>query len=683
MTDSFFAKTGRSVPFRLRRSIPLILTLISCSAASADDSLDEIAGMNLEDLMKVEVSTVSRKQQKMADVASAVHVISQEDIRRSGATSIPEALRLAPGLNVARIGSSSWAISARGFNDRYANKLLVQIDGRSVYTPLFSGVFWDVQDTMMEDIDRIEVIRGPGAAMWGANAVNGVINIITKSAKDTQGNLLVAGAGEEERGFAGFRHGGQSDEDTFYRVYGKGFDRNAAVDSSGKRLDDDWRGTQAGFRLDKRLADGDKLTLQGDQYRRTVGETVRPCTILTPPYGAAYPADDKASGLNLLARWQHKLADQSEIQLQGYFDRVQISAPKLSDVQHTFDLDFQHHLAPSLRHDIIWGANLRHIKSSPVNTPEIAFNPNTISYTNSSIFAQDDIAIVAERLRLTVGGKLEKPRFGGTQFLPNARLMWTPDGTNSVWFSASRASRTPSRGEATGQVALGVVPPLTGTNTTPLPMQLMAYSNSNLRGEILKAFEIGYRAMLTPRLSFDIAAYENRYERLSQWQLGSPSLSFDPVMNLNVPLSYLNATTSMKTRGIEAVADWRPLNWMRFEGSYTLIRYITAPWDGVNVDFSGTTPRHQYALRWQTDISARTQFDLSVRHITKLSASDREVPAYTSLDLRLGHAVSKNLDVSIVGQNMLDKRHLEFAEWGNVPAYYMPRSLFAKATWKF
>ena len=310
----------------------LALSLMATCAIGADNtSTEDLGNLALEDLMKIEVSTASRKQQKMADVAAAVYVISQEDIRRSGATSIPEALRMDPGLNVARIGSSSWAISARGFNGRYANKLLVLMDGRTVYTPMFSGVFWNGQDTLMEDIERIEVIRGPGAAMWGANAVNGVINIITKSAHDTRGDLAIAGAGSLERGFAALRHGGQIDEDTDYRVYGKAFDRGAAESRSGNRLDDDWRGGRSGFRLDKKLNGGDRLTVQGDVYSLKVGETVHPYAVLTPPYGTPFAADDTAKGMNLLTRWQHRLADQSEMTLQAYFDHTEFSAPKLSE----------------------------------------------------------------------------------------------------------------------------------------------------------------------------------------------------------------------------------------------------------------------------------------------------------------------------------------------------------------
>ena len=665
-------------PNRSRQlAILFALSLITTSSFGADqDQTADLGSLALEDLMKIEVSTVARKQQKMADVAAAVYVISQEDIRRSGATSIPEALRMAPGLNVARIGSSSWAISARGFNGRYANKLLVLMDGRTVYTPMFSGVFWNVQDTLMEDIERIEVIRGPGAAMWGANAVNGVINIITKSARDTQGNLAIAGAGNLERGFAGFRHGGQIDEDTHYRVYGKAFDRAAAESRSGNRLDDDWRGGRSGFRLDKKLAGGDRLTVQGDIYSLKVGETVHPYAVLTPPYGTPFAADDTAKGLNLLTRWQHRLDNQSEMTLQAYFDQAEFSAPKLSETLQTFDIDFQHRLAPSLRHDIMWGVNVRHIRSRASNTTDIAFSPESHAYTNFSLFLQNDIALIPERLRLTLGSKLEKPHFGGTELQPNVRLLWTPNGSHSVWLAASRASRTPSRGETESRIAVTLVP------STP-PLQVVTVPNPDLEAEKLTAYEIGYRTLLTNRLSLDIAAFSNRYSDQSQWSVGAPEFLATPVLHARIPLAYVNAGSETRTRGVEIVADWRPLDWMRLEASHTWLRVNAPAPDGVNTYVAGTSPTRQYALRWMMDLSANTQFDFWLRRVGKLKSQDQEIRAYTELDIRLGYAVNKNLDLSLVGQNLLDRRHAEFSETSIIPVSYIPRSVYAKATWKF
>lgn len=658
-----------------------LLLATGVARAGEGDGLTYLASLDFEDLLKVELSSVSRKSQKMADTAAAAYVITQEDIRRSGATSIPEALRMAPGLDVARIGSSAWAVSSRGFNGKYANKLLVLMDGRTLYTPMFSGVFWDIQDTLMEDIERIEVIRGPGAAMWGANAVNGVINIITKQAKNTQGSLAVAGAGSAERGFAGFRHGGQSGDDTHYRVYGKGFDREAVVDSAGQRTHDDWRSSQAGFRVDTRLSNDDRLTVQGDAYKMTVGERGYSAAVLTAPYSASFIADNQAKGANLLVRWERRLSDQSDFSLQAYYDRVQFNATKLSDVQDTLDVDFQHRLHPNATHDLMWGANLRYIHSSSEGTPDITFNPANHGYRNVSAFAQDDIALMPERLRLTLGAKLENSHFGGTQFQPNARLLWTPDDETTVWAAVSRASRTPSRGEAESRIALLMVPPSAATGN--LPMQLATAPNQDLAAEKLIAYEVGYRAQWNPRLSWDIAAFANHYRDLSRWSVGTPGVVMSPVPHLTVPLAYANGATTTRTYGVEMTVDWRALDWLRLEGTYTHLTMSAPPYDGTNPDIAGLSPRDQAALRCLMDLNAKTQLDLWLRHVGALGAQKQRVAAYTSLDVRLGWTPQKGLDLALVGQNLLDNRHPEFVENSTQPTYEIPRGVYAKATWRF
>ncbi len=642
-----------------------------------------IASLNLDDLLKIEVSSVSRKSQKMADTAAAAYVITQEDIRRSGATSIPEALRLAPGLDVARIGSSGWAVSSRGFNWRYANKLLVLMDGRTLYTPMFSGVFWDVQDTLMEDIERIEVIRGPGAAMWGANAVNGVINIITKPAKNTQGGLAVAGVGNTERGFAGIRYGGQVGDETHYRIYGKGFDRDAMDDTTGQSAHDDWRSLQSGFRLDSKVAGDDKLTVQGDAYRMAVGNRVYSHAVVLPPYSASFITDDQAKGANLLVRWERRLSDQAEFSLQAYYDRVQFSAIKLSDVQDTLDVDFQHRLHPNATHDLMWGANLRYIHSSAEGTPDISFTPSDHGYRNVSAFAQDEIALLPERLRLTLGAKLENSHFGGTQFQPNARLLWTPDDENTVWAAVSRAARTPSRGEAEARIALLMMPPLTAQNPTPFPMQLAAVANQDLDAEKLTAYEVGYRTQWHPNLSWDIAAFANHYRNLSQWSVGAPALAYSPVPYLAVPLVYTNASTTTKTYGVEMMVDWRARDWLRLEGTYTHLLVDAPPYDGTNPDLAGLSPRNQASLRCLMDLNAKTQLDLWLRHVGPLEAQTQRIAAYTTLDLRLGWTPRKGLDLSLIGQNLLDSHHPEYTDNATQPTYEIPRGVYAKATWRF
>lgn len=657
-------------------SLLATLLLLPAAIAAADEAAAKaIESFSLGDLMQIEVSSVARKSQTLSNTAAAAFVISQDDIRRSGATSIPEALRLAPGLEVAQIGSSRWAVTSRGFNSLYANKLLVLIDGRTVYTPLFSGVFWDLQDTMMEDIDRIEVIRGPGAAMWGANAVNGVINIITRKAKDTLGNLLVAGAGNQERGFAGFRHGGRLGDDGTYRVYGQGFSRDAAVDSGGRKENDDWQSGQVGFRIDRSVTADSRLTLQGDAYRKRVGSTTFPTT-LAAPFNATIEDDDRASGGNLLARWEGSLADGSEFALQAYFDRVHFTAPALSDTEETLDIDFQHRLHPNPSNDLMWGANYRRISSSVGNTAAIAFAPDNTTYHNASAFVQDDIALVADRLRLTLGGKLEKSHFGGTQFQPNARILWTPNAQHSIWAAYSKASRTPSRGEAQSTIALGTVGGFVQVESRP---------NRDLSAEKVTAAEIGYRARWSSRFSTDLTAFHNRYRDLIVFTPGALDFSGFPFF-LTQPMNWTNSDATTRTRGVELSADWNLLDWMRLTGAYTTLKMST-PDDPNNPDIAGLSPRNHGSLRWQMDVNANNKVDLTVRHVSALTAANQTVPAYTAFDARWAYTPRRGLEFALVGQNLNSSRHLEYRQSAALSLLTrpseIPRSIYAKVTWAY
>lgn len=618
--------------------------------------------------MQIEVSSVSRKSQTLSDTPAAAFVISHEDIRRSGATSIPEALRLAPGVEVAQIGSSRWAITSRGFNDLYANKLLVLMDGRTVYTPLFSGVFWDLQDTMMEDIERIEVIRGPGAAMWGANAVNGVINIITKKTKDTLGNLLVAGAGNQEQGFAAFRHGGKLGNNGNYRVYAKGFSRDASVTAAGQKQNDDWRSGQLGFRIDHNFSSDNRLTLQGDTYRKTVGSTTYPI-MTVPPFNTTIQADDHASGTNLLARWEGNLSGGSDFSLQAYYDRTHFSAPILTDTEHTLDIDFQHRLHPNASNDLMWGANYRHINSIIGNTAAISFTPASTNYNNISAFVQDDIALIADRLRLTLGSKLERSHFGGRQFQPNARILWTPNRMHSVWGAVSRASRTPSRGEAQSNIALGTIGGV---------VQVQSIANPNLAAEKVTATEIGYRTQWSNRLSSDITAFSNRYSNLITLTTGT--LAFP-----NLPMLWANSTRTATVQGVELTADWNILDWMRLTGAYSRLS-IMMP-DSNNASIAGLSPRQHGSLRWQMDLNAKSKFDLTLRQVGQLAATNQTVPAYTAFDARIAYAPSKGLELSLAGQNLFTPQHMEFRKSAelsplNLPSE-IPRAIYAKAIWSY
>lgn len=677
---------GRSRPgFGIRgkwTSIACLVAIASGGVKAADEAPD-LAALDLEDLMKVEVSSVSRKSQLMSDVAAAVYVISQNDIKRSGATSIAEILRLAPGLQVARVGGSAWAVTARGFNSRYSDKLLVLMDGRTLYTPLFSGVFWNMQDTMIEDIERIEVIRGPGAAMWGSNAVNGVINIITRSASHADGGLAVAGVGSDERGFASVRYGGQVNESTGYRIYAKAFDRGPTVAPGGDRADDDWRAIQTGFRVDHSASAQDKVTVQGDAYRAKVGERVHLNTVLIPPYQAEYAADDRASGANLLLKWSHRVSDISDFVVQAYYDRARFTAPKLSSDVQTYDVDFQHRIRPNERHDFMWGVSYRALHIDTDGSDDISFAPNNRNGHISAVFFQDDIALIRERLRLTLGGKYEKSYTAGGQWQPNIRLLWTPNDEHAVWAAYSRASRTPSYGETSAHIALGVLPPGIPQNPAPVPVAIVTQANPDMAAERLTAYELGYRAQLNRHFSVDAALFVNRYRNLSVLMAGVPVFDAAPVPHFTAPMVYGNDDQGYTSKGLELVADWRVRDWMRVEATYTHIRMDDRTLGSAGSDVAGLVPRHQASLRWQMDLGSKTQLDWWLRYVGRLRSAEQEVDAYTSLDMRLARQVRPDLELALIGQNLLDSRHLEYREVFGARPYEIRRGVYLKATLKF
>ena len=623
--------------------------------------------------MQVEVSSVSRKSQTLFDTAAAAFIISQEDIRRSGATSIAEALRMAPGLEVAQLDAWHWAVTSRGFNLRLANKLLVLMDGRTVYNPSFSGVHWNAQDTMLEDIERIEVIRGPGAAMWGVNAVNGVINIITKKTKDTLGNLVVAGAGNQERGFAAYRHGGKLGDDGSYRVYGKGFSRDGTNNTAGQYQNDAWQAGQIGFRMDRSISSANRLTVQGDAYRQTAGRTLYPLTVL-PPFNTTFQANDHWSGANLLARWEGSRSDGAEFTLQAYYDWTLTTTPFISDKKDTVDLDFQHRLHPNASNDLIWGGNYRYIQSAMSNTSALIFTPANVNYQNVSVFVQDDIALSPNKLRLTLGSKLEKTYYGGTQLQPNARILWTPDSTNSVWAAVSQAARSPTPLELNASAAQGTFRP-----APPILAQVRALGDPNLAAERVTAMEIGYRTQWSSRFSSDIAAFSNRYTNLIILKRGTFNFA-----TLTQPLFFVNSTQALTTRGLELSADWNILDWMRLSGTYTYLDIPTFE-NAAIPDPAGHSPRHRGSLRARMDLNKRSKLDLMLRYVGDISSATGPVSAYTAFDARYAYAPRPGLEYSLVAQNLFSPSHME---WRDATPFFpvpseIPRSIYAKVTWSY
>jgi iron complex outermembrane receptor protein len=664
---------------------------ISPSGASAQSDPMGLTELSLEELMGIEVTSVSKKSQSLSEAAAAVFVITQDDIRRSGATSIPEALRMVPGVQVARLDSNKWAVSVRGFNGRFANKLLVLMDGRTLYTPSFSGVFWDIQDTVLEDIERIEVIRGPGATLWGANAVNGVINIITKSARDTQGLLLSAGSGTEERGFGTLRYGGTlGDDQGHFRVYGKYFNRDGSVDPSGNDTADEWEMGRGGFRLDWNAAERDTVTLQGDLYSGDENETLNSKSI-TPPHSSIVASDQDVNGGNMLMRWERNLYEDSDLSLQVYYDHNKKKTFIYDIEQDIVDADFQHRFPLGERHDIIWGLGYRFYSDHINETFTIRLDPEDRDLSFYSGFIQDEISLIPEKLRLTLGSKFEHNDLSGFEVQPNIRLLWIQDERRSLWASISRAVRTPSRGEQDSTSIQRITAAGEPPNPFPVPLVTTLNGDKDFDSEELIAYELGYRLQLNPQLGLDLATFYNDYDNLRSTQLGSPRCSpagtfpgcFPPFSNSVITPLVMGNEATANTYGIEFVGDWRITSQWRLQATYTYLEMEvkTKENDALEEQFvEGQSPNHQASLRSSSDLSHNIKWDFWLRYVDRLPSLD--IDSYVTLDTRLAWWPREDLELSIVGQNLLDNQHPEFtSELEDVPPIEIQRSVYAQLRW--
>lgn len=638
----------------------------------------DLTELSLEELMDVQVTSVSKRAEPISAAAAAVFVITQEDLRRSGVTSIPEALRMVPGLEVARIDASKWAISARGFNGRFANKLLVLIDGRSVYTPLFSGVFWDVQDTLLEDIDRIEVIRGPGATLWGANAVNGVINIITRPARETQGGLLAAGGGSEERGFAALRYGGAFGESSFYRVYAKAFERDSGERVTGGAGGDDWSARRAGFRLDSKPSGGGDWMVAGELYDGEAGETLT-LQSLQAPLPRTVDGEEEISGGHLLSRWQRTLSEASDLKVQLYYDRTERVAPLLDEDRDTFDAELQHGFSRGVRHRLLWGLGFRRTADDLQGSEMLSFSPAGRTDDLASGFLQDEITLRPDRLWLTLGSKVEHNDYTGFEVQPNLRAVWIARPHHTLWGAVSRAVRTPSRAEddlrldgqvlGPGQVSPGAPPAVVST-----------FGDRGYRSEELVAWELGYRAGLSPGLFLDLATFYNVYDRLRSARAGQPFLEIAPTPHLVVPVRLGNELEG-ETYGAELAADWRISRRWRWSAAYSFLSVQLRQSGGDDLDLEAD-PRHQLFLRSSVDLAHGVALDVALRHVDELESLD--VDRYTTFDLRLGWRPRPGLELSLAGQNLLEGAHVEAVSEA-IPTHptAVERGVYGKVEWRF
>lgn len=632
--------------------------------------------LTLEQLLEVTVHSASKKAEPVADVAAAIYVVTSEDIVRSGVTNIPDALRMVPGMQVARTDSNSWAISIRGFNSSLANKLLVLIDGRTIYNPVFGGALWEAHNLVLEDIERIEVVRGPGGALWGANAVNGVINIITKHTRDTQDTLVSAVYGNEEKGTLSARQGGHFGDKGFYRIYATGFKQGASrkppTASSDKQPDtyDEWDGFRTGFRADW----ADQFTLQGDAYR-TNTEQLRPQFLLIAPYAPIKQQIIRYEGINLLGRWTDKRKDGSELSIQSYIDWAKRDEPfNFIDDRITYDLDVQYNFAPISAHEIIIGAAYRYLTDDKQGDENTAFTPAQRHSNLYSALVQDKIALAPETWFLTLGAKLEHNPFSGFEFQPNARLQWHPDQTRTLWAAVSRAVRTPTPVEKD----------LTGTLATAPNVRAAFVPNDQFKSEKLTAYELGYRHQLSPAVSVDIAAFYNDYDQLSTTMADAENVRFvnngiDPP-HLFIPFIFTNNMQGT-SEGIETALNWIVNPNLKVAINYSYLHMSLRALDPTQEVAEKLAPTHQAGLTLFWNISANWTLDSTMTYVDDLPVD--AVDSYVRLDLNLSTQLSKNLRVNITGQNLTDSSHREFSKIDNINAAEIERSVFAKLTWQF
>ncbi|MCX5876435.1 MAG: TonB-dependent receptor [Deltaproteobacteria bacterium] len=623
-----------------------------CWAATAN-----ITTLSLEELLSVEITSVSKKAEKASDAAAAIFVVSQEDIKRSGATSIPEVLRMVPGLQVARIDGNKWAVTSRGFNAFFANKLLVLMDGRTVYNPLFSGVLWDTQDTMLDDIERIEVIRGPGASLWGANAVNGVINIITKHSADTQGGLLTAGTGTEEKGFGAVRYGAKINDHTTYRVYGKNFYRGDLEFADGSKANDDWHQSRGGFRLDSGAPDSPyAFTIQGDGYNGGSDATTNIPDATSPTLSTNIVNPSSTKGGNILSRLTRKGKDNSEMSLQAYYNREKNNDLLLGDERGTADLEFQHRFQATAKQELTWGLGYRYTHDTLENSQTVSFDPTSRTDMLLSAFAQDEITLVDDLLRLTLGSKFEHNDYTGYEVQPSGRLLFTPHKHHTFWAAVSQAVRTPSQADRDARARSAIVP----SDYLGLPpgqlAEITVSGNEEFKSEKLIAYEIGYRTQVHERLAFDATAFLNDYSRLRTIPLATSSFTFTGNPALPYQLDYKDGNTMAgHTYGFELVADAKPLDWWRLQLAYTFLRLdLQETGQGVypGEDAEGESPRNQISLRSMMDLNSGVTLDTWLRYVDNLPTYG--IASYVALDARIGWQVNPKVELSLVGRNLLD-----------------------------
>jgi iron complex outermembrane recepter protein len=672
------------VPRFVRLACITTLVLFAALPLTAQGTgAQDLTQASLEDLMNIQVTSVSKKEQKLWSAAAAIFVITQEDIRRSGATSIPDLLRMVPGVDVAQIDSNTDAISIRGFNDRLADKVLVLIDGRTVYTPTTSGVYWDQQDVPLEDIDRIEVIRGPGATIWGANAVNGVINIITKSSRDTQGLTVSVGGGSQDTARGLVQYGGKIGDDGTYRVFENYLNTGNLTQADGRgEASDGWHLFHSGFRSDWTLSPTDTMTVQGDFVETGEGQNISVVFANALPLMRTFNDSVATDEGNLLARWNHILSNGSDTTLQIYFDRYIRHDLGVFEGLDTLDFDFQHHMRVGSRNDVVWGAGYRFTADEHDPGYGKTYVPLDQSNSLASAFIQDEIRIT-DSLSFTFGAKFEHQPYSGFEFEPSLRLAWTPSDRHTFWMAASQAVKQVSREEA-GLVIDPFVFPTPGGG-----FGVAQYiGNPKSAAERIRDYEIGYRTQVTPRLSVDLTTFATHYHDMESLDALDPYFTVDQgPPHLVLPFFFGNSTDGF-TYGGEIFATWNVNSRWKISPGYSAIHlklfHDPGTQDADEQERAASTPENQFQVRSFLNLPHNLEWDSTLYYVGHLrDGGNGPVPAYTRVDTRLGWRFRKSLELSVVGQNLLRPLHQEFHDAYELSNTLVERSVFARFTWRF
>ncbi len=668
-------------------SIAVVASIVIPGIAVAQSSAVplDLSGKSIEELMNIQISSVSRKDQTLSKVASAIYVLDSESIRRSGATNIPDLLRIVPGVEVAQIDAHTWGISVRGFNERFTRNVLVLIDGRTIYSPSYGGVDWDQQNVPLEDIERIEVIRGPGGTVWGVNAVNGVINIITKKASMTKGGLVRAGGGSQQVASTLLQFGSSAGARGDYRIFGDYANDGNSPGSNNNRAADGSHTLHGGFRSDWTLSPHDSLTIQGDIAEIGAGQTIGNLLSTNLLVDGVYNDAVSVGAANILGHWNRVLSSGSETSLQVSYDRTNRVDTGVRERRQTIDIDFHDHLKWRSRNDIVWGLGYRFTRENITNDSTAATAGNVLTFTPPqlsdnlfSAFIQDEFRLT-NTLFLTAGSKFEHNEFTGFEYEPSVQVVWQPTDRQEVWISLARAVRQPTRTDEGVHVNFPTVLP------NGIPALVTLTGDQNAQVARLRDVEIGYRAQISKRISVDFATFLSYYNGLPTIEPLTPSFSITPSPHFVIP-EELEQLSHARSYGGEIFATWNVNSRWKISPGYSLI-HLKLDLDPTSHDpdtggLGGGTPEHQFQFRSLLNLTSKTDFDSCLFYVSTLRGAGT-TPSYTRLDMRLARRVGDSIEISIVGQNLLSARHPEFFDSQGLVHTLVRRTVFGKVTWTF